>query len=74
MTVHALVDLKPSANSSFVAVPISYILQYSYYQQSRCTKLSVAMHEIGHSLGFRHSGYDGNEYADESGYMGYAVK
>lgn len=32
------------------------------------------MHELGHSLGFRHSGYDGNEYADESGYMGYAQK
>lgn len=43
--------------------------QYSYYQQSRCTKLSVVMHEVGHSLGFRHSGYAGNEYADESGYM-----
>ncbi|GKY98308.1 hypothetical protein MPSEU_000788400 [Mayamaea pseudoterrestris] len=46
---------------------------YSYYQQSRCTKLSVVMHELGHSLGFRHSGYAGNEYADESGYMGYAI-
>jgi hypothetical protein len=43
--------------------------QYSYYQQSRCTKLSVVMHEFGHSLGFRHSGYAGNEYADTSGYM-----
>lgn len=27
------------------------------------------MHELGHSIGFRHSGYAGNEYADESGYM-----
>ena len=26
---------------------------FSYYQRSRCTKLSVVMHELGHSLGFR---------------------
>jgi hypothetical protein len=45
---------------------------YSYYQQSRCTKLSVVMHELGHSFGFRHSGANGNEYGDESGYLGYA--
>jgi hypothetical protein len=46
--------------------------QYSYYQKSRCTRLSVVMHEMGHGLGFRHSGRGGNDYADESGYMGYA--
>ena len=47
--------------------------QYSYYQQSRCTKLSVTMHEMGHSLGFKHSGKEGDSYGDESGYMGYAI-
>lgn len=31
------------------------------------------MHELGHSFGFRHSGTDGNDYADETGVMGYAV-
>ena len=46
--------------------------QYSYYQKSRCTRLSVVMHEMGHGFGFRHSGRGGNDYADESGYMGYA--
>jgi hypothetical protein len=46
---------------------------YSYYQRSRCTKLSVVMHELGHSLGFRHSGVPTNAYADETGYMGYSV-
>jgi hypothetical protein len=30
------------------------------------------MHEMGHGFGFRHSGQGGNDYADESGYMGYA--
>ena len=48
-------------------------IQYSYYQRSRCTKLSVPMHEIGHSLGFKHSGKGNDSYADESGYMGYAI-
>ena len=47
--------------------------QYSYYQRSRCTKLSVPMHEMGHSLGFKHSGKGNDSYADESGYMGYAI-
>jgi hypothetical protein len=47
--------------------------RYSFYQQSRCTRLSVVMHEVGHGLlGFLHSGLGDNEYADESGYMGYA--
>jgi len=46
---------------------------YSYYQRGRCTKLSVVMHEMGHSLGFRHSGFDRDDYGDEQGYMGYAV-
>ena len=33
---------------------------YSYYQQSRCTRLSVAVHELGHSIGFQHSGFGDN--------------
>lgn len=35
---------------------------YSYYQQSRCTRLSVAVHELGHSIGFQHSGVGDNMY------------
>ena len=46
---------------------------YSYYQRSRCTKLSIVVHELGHSLGFRHSGVPTNAYADETGPMGYSV-
>jgi len=37
-------------------------LQYNYFQRSRCTKLSYMMHELGHSLGFRHSGMGDDEY------------
>lgn len=46
---------------------------YSYYQQSRCTRLSVVMHELGHSTGFQHSGTAENDYNDKAGYMGFAV-
>ena len=44
----------------------------SFYQGSRCTRLSVVMHELGHSTGFQHSGTVGNDYDDKVGYMGYA--
>lgn len=46
---------------------------YSYYQKSRCTRLSVVAHELGHSLGFQHSGVGDSKYADKSGYMGFAI-
>lgn len=48
-------------------------MQQSYFQQSRCTKLSVVVHELGHSFGFRHSGMNSDDYGDETDYMGYAV-
>ena len=46
---------------------------YSFYQQSRCTRLSTVMHELGHSMGFKHSGKDSSNYADTSCIMGYAT-
>jgi Gametolysin peptidase M11 len=48
-------------------------MQQSFFQQSRCTKLSVVVHELGHSFGFRHSGMNNDDYGDETDYMGYAV-
>lgn len=49
------------------------ILQYSYYQKSRCTKLSYVMHELGHSvLGFEHSSSRDDEFGDISCYMGFS--
>jgi len=35
---------------------------YSFYQYSRCTSLSAVMHEMGHAIGFRHSGQGNMEY------------
>jgi hypothetical protein len=46
---------------------------YMYFQQSRCTRLSVVIHELGHTFGFQHSGAGGDDYADNTDYMGYAV-
>ena len=35
--------------------------------------VGVQMHEIGHNLGLYHSAYDGRQYADITGQMGYAT-
>jgi len=42
----------------------------SYYQSDWSLYPSVQMHEIGHSLGLRHSTKDGQEYGDRSSLMG----
>ena len=34
---------------------------------------SVTIHELGHNLGFRHSGFNSEAYGDESGYMGFTI-
>ena len=33
----------------------------------------MTIHELGHNLGFRHSGFNSEDYGDESGYMGFTV-
>jgi len=46
---------------------------WSFFQRRRCSAMSVTIHELGHNLGFRHSGYQTEAYGDESGYMGFTV-
>lgn len=46
---------------------------WSFFQKRRCSAMSVTIHEIGHNLGFRHSGYLSESYGDETGYMGFTV-
>ena len=46
---------------------------WSFFQKRRCSAMSVTIHELGHNLGFRHSGYQDESYGDESGYMGFTV-
>lgn len=43
---------------------------YSYYQAATCSLLSVLVHELGHQMGFHHSGKGENVYGDRTGYMG----
>ena len=53
--------------------------QDSYYSDRWGQMLSAQMHEVGHSIGLKHSGeYSGNvanlEYGDQTGYMGFSFK
>jgi hypothetical protein len=41
--------------------------QMSFLQDSMCTRLSAPMHEMGHNIGFYHSGLDSDAYGDKSG-------
>jgi len=44
----------------------------SIYKNTWCNSLSAQMHEVGHNLGFAHSGEFSNQYGDQSGMMGYS--
>ena len=44
----------------------------SVYSDQWCDRPSAQMHEVGHNLGLAHSGEGTNEYADNSGMMGYS--
>jgi hypothetical protein len=46
--------------------------KYSYYVDKWCGHISAQMHEVGHNLDLAHSGVDKDEYADQTGFMGYA--
>ncbi|GFH44784.1 hypothetical protein CTEN210_01258 [Chaetoceros tenuissimus] len=46
----------------------------SVYSGDWGSSLTATLHEIGHNLNLHHSGKAGNEYADESGAMGYSIK
>jgi hypothetical protein len=43
----------------------------SYFNNMWGDSLSATMHEIGHNLGFRHSGEGDNDYGDQTNLMGY---
>ncbi len=43
---------------------------HSVYKGSYASILLVQMHELGHNLGMRHSGYKGESYDDTLCFMG----
>jgi len=49
---------------------VNYYL--SVYNNEWCSFVSVHMHEVGHNLNLAHSGERGNEYGDETGFMGFS--
>eukprot|EP00536_Pseudo-nitzschia_multiseries_P010548 jgi/Psemu1/26265/gm1.26265_g len=61
----------PGSQGSWIAY--AYINRWdSFYNDYWCQRVSTQMHEIGHNIGFAHSGKDGNEYGDTSAMMGYS--
>ena len=44
----------------------------SFYNGRWCNSVSTQMHEIGHNMGFGHSGRGDNSYGDRSSMMGYS--
>mmetsp|Transcript_0 Transcript_0/g.1 ORF Transcript_0/g.1 Transcript_0/m.1 type:complete len:762 (-) Transcript_0:84-2369(-) len=53
----------------------AYLNHYrSVFHDEWCINLSAIMHEIGHSIGLRHSGENGRPYRDVTGLMGFSSR
>jgi hypothetical protein len=63
--------LPPGTDGGWIAY--AYINSYiSVYNNNWCNYPSGQMHELGHNLGFAHSGEGTAQYDDRSGMMGYS--
>jgi Gametolysin peptidase M11 len=49
--------------------PLMFLMKTNLTSRPR----SVTIHELGHNLGFRHSGFESEAYGDETGYMGFTI-
>jgi len=68
---HVMYCLPPGTGGGWIAY--AYINSWlSVYNDNWCSYVSGQMHEIGHNLDLAHSGEGSNEYADQSGMMGFS--
>jgi hypothetical protein len=71
---HVMYCLPPGILSGVAYTYVNHWL--SVYNNEHCDRMSVQMHEIGHSIGLGHSGKEedghGAEHGDTSGMMGYS--
>ncbi|OEU14169.1 hypothetical protein FRACYDRAFT_240700 [Fragilariopsis cylindrus CCMP1102] len=70
-SIHLVMFVFPKGIAPFMATAITNRYD-SYYTKKWLLPPSFHIHEIGHNLGLKHSGENGNEYADKTGYMGYS--
>lgn len=68
---HVMYALPPGTNGGWIAY--AYINSWlSVYNNDWASYVSAQMHELGHNLGLSHSGAGTNQYADQSGMMGFS--
>jgi len=66
---HIMFVLDPSIN----LLAYAYInWKYSVFQDLWAARPSALIHELGHNLGYLHSGEGNDQYGDQSGLMGYS--
>jgi len=63
--------IPPTSDPSFMAV--GWVNgKTTIYSHDSCGKVSAQMHEVGHNINLEHSGEGDNEYADQTGVMGFS--
>jgi hypothetical protein len=68
---HIMIMLPPGTEPAFLAY--TYVGNYrSVFNNDWAGYVSANVHEFGHTLGLQHSSRGGNEYMDQTGYMGYS--
>lgn len=68
---HLMTMMPPGTQGLWLAY--SYIGYYrAVFNSDWAGYVSSAVHEIGHTLGLQHSSRNGNEYDDQTGFMGYS--
>lgn len=68
---HVMLCLPPI--TGFGGIAYAYINSWlSVYKDNWCNYPSAQLHEIGHNIGLAHSGEGTQQYADQSGMMGYS--